>query len=137
MFESSKVNNHETHSILSPLVTLLTMPPNMTGDVANSNGAKLLGATVKEVPELAKEASALDNVSADDVPFLIVHDSEDPNVPIEQSRKLHDALSKAGVASEFHVVEGGGHGGPLFATEEVRAKVEAFFRSKLLPRGVK
>ena len=110
---------------------LLTMPPNMKGDVANSNGAKLLGATVKEVPEMAKEASALDNVSAGDVPFLIMHGGNDPNVPIEQSRKLHEALMKAGVASEFHIVDGGGHGGALFDTEEVRDKVEAFFRKAL------
>ena len=113
------------------------MPPNRVGNgrteeqVAKSNGAKLLGATVKDVPELAREASALDNVSADDAPFLIMHGSEDPGVPIEQSRKLNAKLQEAGVSSEFYCVKGAGHGGPLFATPEVRAKVEAFFRRTL------
>ncbi len=117
---------------------LLTMPPNRVGNgrteeqVAQSNGAKLLGATVKDVPELAREASALDNVSADDAPFLIMHGSEDPGVPIEQSRKLNAKLQEAGVPSEFQSVKGAGHGGPLFATPEVRAKVEAFFRRTLV-----
>ena len=116
---------------------LLTMPPNMVANgrteeqVAKSNGAILLGATVKDVPKLAKEASALDNVSAGDAPFLIMHGSEDPGVPIEQSRKLHAALVKAGVPSEFHIVIGAGHGGPLFATPVVRSKVEEFFRKTL------
>lgn len=117
---------------------LLTMPPNMVANgrteeqVAKSNGAKLLGATVKDVPGLAREASALDNVSADDAPFLIMHGSADPGVPIEQSRKLNARLQEAGVATEFHIIKGAGHGGPLFATPEVRAKVEAFFRRTLV-----
>ena len=117
---------------------LLTMPPNMVANgrteeqVAKSNGAILLGATVKDVPKLAKEASALDNVSADDAPFLIMHGSEDSGVPIDQSRKLHAALLGAEVPSEFHIVKEAGHGGPLFATPEVRAKVEAFFRRTLI-----
>ncbi|MEM1297256.1 MAG: alpha/beta hydrolase, partial [Verrucomicrobiota bacterium] len=51
---------------------LLTMPPNNVGngrteeDIAKSNGAKLLGATVRDVPDLARDASALDHVSRDD-----------------------------------------------------------------------
>ena len=49
-------------------------PPNNVGngrteeDVANSNGAKLLGCTVKDCPDLAKLASGLDQVSSDDAP---------------------------------------------------------------------
>jgi len=43
---------------------LLSMPPNKVSSgcipvqVANINGAKLLGATVRDLPELAKEASS-------------------------------------------------------------------------------
>ena len=85
---------------------LLTMPPNNVGDgrtkedVANSNGAKLLGATVREVPELAKQASALHQVSSDDdAAFLIMHGDKDPGVPLAQSTRLHEALVRAGVPS--------------------------------------
>jgi len=117
---------------------LLTMPPNNVGngrteeDVANSNGAKLLGATVKDVPKLAHDASALNNVSADDCPFLIMHGSEDPGVPLSQSQKLHKSLTAAGVVSTLHIVEGAGHGGKLFQSTESRAVVRAFFTRQLM-----
>lgn len=112
---------------------LLTMPPNNVGDgrteedVANSNGAKLLGCTVKDCPELAKKASAYYNVSPDDAPFLIMHGDEDPGVPIQQSIQFHERLLKAGVPSQFEIVKGAGHGGKLFDTPEVKATVWAFF----------
>ena len=123
---------------------LLTMPPNNVGDgrtvedVANSNGAKLLGTTVKEVPKLARDASALNNVSIDDCPFLIMHGSEDPGVPLSQSQKLHDMLTAQGVASTLHIVEGAGHGGKLFQSTASRAAVRAFFTRQLMhnwPQG--
>jgi acetyl esterase/lipase len=112
---------------------LLIMPPNVVSEtrpiekVRQSNGARLLGTTVRDVPELAKDASAFYQVSSDDPPFLIMHGSEDPGVPVEQSKKFHEALKKAGVSSELVIVEGAGHGGPLFNTDEVREKVAAFF----------
>ncbi|MCB1066288.1 MAG: alpha/beta hydrolase [Verrucomicrobiae bacterium] len=116
---------------------LLTMPPNVVSEkrsleqVAKSNGAKLLGATVRDVPEKAKDASALDQVSKDDAPFLIMHGDADPGVPLEQSAKLHEKLTTAGVPSQFHIVKGAGHGGKEFQTDEVRGKVLAFFRQFL------
>ncbi|MDA7640117.1 alpha/beta hydrolase [Opitutaceae bacterium] len=112
---------------------LLTMPPNNVGegrteeDVANSNGAKLLGCTVKDCPELARQASAYDNVSKDDAPFLIMHGDEDPGVPIQQSIQFYERLRKTGVPVQYEVVEGAGHGGKLFDTPEVKATVRAFF----------
>lgn len=116
---------------------LLTMPPNNVGDgrtaedVANSNGAKLLGATVRDIPERARDASALNNVSLDDCPFLIMHGSEDPGVPLSQSQRLHDSLTSIGVSSTLHIVDGAGHGGKLFQTPKVRAKVLTFFTQQL------
>ena len=110
---------------------LMTMPPNNIGDVANSNGAKLLGATVREIPEKAADASALDQVSAGDAPFLIMHGSADPGVPLEQSQKLHDKLKATGVDSTLQIIDGAGHGGPLFKTEEAKALVREFFERTL------
>ncbi len=116
---------------------LLTMPPNNVGDgrteedVANSNGAKLLGCTVKDCPDLAKQASAYDNVSKDDAPFLIMHGDEDPGVPIQQSIQFYERLKETGVPVQFEVVKGAGHGGKLFETPEVKAMVLAFFRTRL------
>ena len=118
---------------------LLTMPPNNISEtrtaeqVANSNGAKLLGATVREVPGLAKDASALFHVSKEAPPFLIMHGSEDPGVPLTQSSTFHEALKEAGAESEFVIVEGAGHGGKEFQTIEVRNKVREFFTRTLKP----
>jgi acetyl esterase/lipase len=116
---------------------LLTMPPNVVTatrtleQVANSNGAKLLGATVRDIPETAKQASGLYHVSADDPPFLVMHGDEDPGVPIAQSEKFVAALRRAGVDTTWHIVKGAGHGGPLFRTEEVKSIVRNFFRRTL------
>ena len=117
---------------------LMTMPPNNVGDgrtaadVANSNGAKLLGATVRDVPNLARDASALDQVSSQATPFLIMHGDADPGVPLSQSQKLHAALIRAGVASELQVLPGAGHGGKEFQSEAARRRVLKFFQRTLM-----
>lgn len=116
---------------------LMSMPPNNTGngrtaeDVARSNGAKLLGVTVREDPARAHDASGLHHVSADDCPFLIMHGSKDPGVPLDQSRRLHERLRQHGVESQLHIVDGAGHGGPLFQTERSRYVVLDFFNRTL------
>ncbi|GAB5559716.1 MAG: alpha/beta hydrolase [Synoicihabitans sp.] len=116
---------------------LLTMPPNNVGngrtaeDVANSNGAKLLRATVRDVPDRAKDASAMYQVSGDDAAFLILHGDADDGVPIDQSERLHAALLEAGVDSTIVVLPGAGHGGKAFETREVRTKVIAFLNKQL------
>jgi acetyl esterase/lipase len=116
---------------------LLTMPPNNVSpkrskeQVANSNGAKLLGATVRDVPELAKEASAFWNVSKDDPPFLIMHGDKDPGVPIEQSIRLHDKQKELGASSQFHIVKGAKHGGKEFTSDEVNKIILEFLNKTL------
>lgn len=116
---------------------LLTMPPNTPSpdktekDLANSNGAKLLGGTVRDRPKLARQASALYNVSKDDPPFLIVHGEKDPGVPLSQSRRLHDKLRAAGVPSKLVVIPGAGHGGKEFRTPEVQAVILKFLDENL------
>lgn len=119
---------------------LLTMPANVVGngrseeDVAKSNGAILLGAPIYKVPDTAKLASALHQVSKGDAPFLIMHGDADPQVPLAQSTRLHDKLKEAGVPSELAIIKGGGHGGPLFNTPEVQAQIFKFFERELKPK---
>lgn len=116
---------------------LMTMPPNNVGngrtaaDVANSNGAKLLGATVREVPELARDASAIDHVSSDDPPFLIMHGDADPGVPLLQSQTFHQRLSDTGVTSTLVILKGAGHGGSEFDANRSQDAVINFFRQHL------
>lgn len=117
---------------------LLTMPPNVVSEkrtyeqVSQSNGAKLLGAPVPDATEQAKDASAFFHVTPDDAPFLIMHGSEDPGVPLEQSTLFFEELQKSGVEAELVILEGAGHGGKEFAEEAVRDRIIAFFRRHLL-----
>jgi arylsulfatase len=120
---------------------LLTMPPNVPGpgrteaDLAQSNGAKLLGGIVRDRPELARQVSALYQVTADDPPFLILHGDQDDQVPVEQSRRLHAKLQATGVPAELVVLPGVGHGGKAFDTPEVRGKIRAFLARSLQGNG--
>ena len=116
---------------------LLTMPPNTISatrtraQVEQSNGAKLLGKTVMDVPELAKEASAFWNVSKDDPPFLIMHGELDPGVPLIQSKKLHAKQKEVGAPSELIIVKGAKHGGKEFMTEEMNQHILNFLKKVL------
>ena len=75
--------------------------------------------------------STLYQVSADDPPFLIIHGDQDPQVPLVQSERLHAKLQTAGVASELVVLKGAGHGGPAFATPEVKQRIRGFLQRSL------
>lgn len=70
----------------------------------------LVGKPIGEAREAYRDASPLFFVDKKTVPFLIVHGTEDPIVPLEQSQLLHDALRKAGIESTLLKLEGEGHG---------------------------
>jgi len=93
----------------------------------------LLGGSVEEKPAAAREASPITHVSADDPPFLLVHGTADPIVPLEHAEKLQRALSKTGVDATLVKIMGGGHGigGP-----EVQRRVVAFFEKHLRGQDV-
>lgn len=119
---------------------LLTMPNNLPAagksddDLAKTNGAILLGGIVRDRPELAKQASALHQVSRGDAAFLILHGDQDRSVPLDQSERLHARLREAGVVTSLHVVKGAGHGGAAFQDAERRALVRAFLKEHLRSR---
>lgn len=92
--------------------------------------ARLLGGLVSEQKERARLANPITHVSADDPPFLIVHGSQDPVVPLEQSALLFEALKQAGVSAHFHTIEGAGHGNG-FGSEAVSTLVQTFFDAHL------
>jgi dipeptidyl aminopeptidase/acylaminoacyl peptidase len=116
------------------------MPPNLPGpgktdaDLARTNGARLLGGIVRDRPELARQASALYQVSPDDPPFLILHGDQDPGVPLDQSERLNAKLQAAGVPSELRVLKGARHGGPAFETAEMHEVIQKFFNTHLRPK---
>jgi acetyl esterase/lipase len=89
-------------------------------DAADSPESALIGAAVKDNPEKAKAASplaALANLPATAVlpPFLIMHGDQDPYIGRKQSERLRDALlARPGSSVDYHIVEGGTHGGGTF-----------------------
>ena len=94
--------------------------------------SKLLGGgEVLSSPDQIRIVNPITYVDSDDPPFLIIHGSNDRTVPLNQSTLLHDALKKAGVSAQLKIIEGGGHGGPEFSTEEIR-DLEKTFLSQLL-----
>jgi acetyl esterase/lipase len=93
----------------------------------------LLGGPPNKETEKARLASPLAHVSKDSAPFLIMHGDKDMTVRMSQSEALESALKKAGVPVTLVKLEGAGHGGPEFRTEESRKRVEEFFTRYLRP----
>jgi len=50
------------------------------------------------------------NLAAEAPPTFLVHAADDRSVPVEGSRRMDAALRAAGVSSELHVFDTGGHG---------------------------
>jgi acetyl esterase/lipase len=59
---------------------------------------------------IAKRVSPLSYVRAGLPPILSIHGDADPVVPYDQSTRLHQALTAAGVPNELVTIKGGGHG---------------------------
>ncbi len=74
----------------------------------------LLGGPMEETSELARLASPVLHVDADDPPLFLLHGDQDPQMPINQSHELHGAYKQHGLTAEFEVVHGSPHGGPAF-----------------------
>jgi acetyl esterase/lipase len=80
-----------------------------TGAYAHAGSAAQLVAGGVNAAHLARYSPDL-NVGADTPRTLLVHASDDATVPVENSQRMYDALRKAGVRSELHIFDRGGHG---------------------------
>ena len=80
--------------------------------------ARLLGGPVSKKMELAKRASPVNWVTKDAAPMLIMQGTKDPLVPLDQSERLFKKMKAAGADVTLDVIEGAGHGGPEFTTDE-------------------
>jgi dipeptidyl aminopeptidase/acylaminoacyl peptidase len=86
--------------------------------------AKFLDGLPKDKPDLAKRASPITFVRADNPPILIMHGDADDVVPIQQSEEFYRALKAANVRADFFIVKGGAHN---FVTLDNLARVKEFF----------
>ena len=90
--------------------------------------ALLLGGQPDEVPALARLASPVFHVDANDPPLLLLHGDQDPQMPVNQTLELFGAYRKVHAAVELEIVPGAAHGGELFYDNERLAVVKNFLR---------
>ena len=102
----------------------------MDHNAPNSPESRLIGGPIQGNKEKAAKANPIEYVDKNDPPFLIMHGDKDPLVAPGQSELLRDALKKADVPVELHVVPNAGHG---FGGQELTDKVVAFFDKHLKP----
>jgi len=93
--------------------------------------ALLIGAAPLDRPDLAKAASPVTYVDANDPPFLIIHGEKDDLVSPRQSQLLTSWLSIKGVENELIIVPDAPHFGDMFDVENIRTKVMAFLEKHL------
>ncbi|HEX4145055.1 MAG TPA: alpha/beta hydrolase [Pirellulales bacterium] len=110
--------------------------PLMQGEAAKRDDpavSGLLGGPVSQRLELAKEASPLTYVTAQAVPIMTLHGTQDMRVNFTNAQEIDAALKKVGATSLLIPVEGAGHGIPF--GPELQKRVQAFWDMYL--RGVK
>lgn len=107
------------------------------GDVIDGpNAANLAVTWLGSLPdrmEIAKRVSPLTHVRAGLPPILSIHGDKDQLVPYQHAVKLHDALTKAGVANQLLTIPEGRHGN---FTPEERMKIFATIREFLTKQGL-
>ena len=70
-------------------------------------------------------------VSKNVAPILILHGDRDPLVPLDQSRRLSDALRRAGATCTLLILPGARHGGEEFVRPRYLLAEVAFFARHL------
>ena len=75
---------------------------------------QLLGALPEDAPEIARLASPVYHVDANDPPLLLFHGDRDPQMPINQAHQLEGEYEALGLDVDFDTVHGSAHGGPGF-----------------------
>lgn len=131
---SSDVQGIVVYFGASNLTSILDQSTPRGLDVRRPALERLLGGLPEDVPEVARLASPVFHVDANDPPLLLLHGDQDPQMPINQAHELQGAYKAAGLDAEFDVVHGAGHGGADFYNEEHWQKASAFLRRVLMER---
>jgi acetyl esterase/lipase len=98
----------------------------------------LLGGPPMEKLELARLASAVTHVTADDPPLLIFHGDKDTTVLLNQSERLRDVSKQAGLDVALRVIPGGIHGESAeYFTGDSRKVVVEFLRKHVVQSSEK
>jgi dipeptidyl aminopeptidase/acylaminoacyl peptidase len=97
-------------------------------DEADSPESKYLGARLSDVPLQVELANPMTYVHKHMPPLLIQHGRLDTMVPVQQSIMFVEKLEKyvGNDRYEFDILEGAGHGDPLFETDTNMERVFSF-----------
>lgn len=91
----------------------------------------LLGDVPERKPDLAKLASPVAHLDANDPPLLLIHGDADPQMPPQQSQEFAKAYEAMKLPVTLIVLLGSKHGGKEFYDEE-RTRIVAKFLTKAL-----
>lgn len=86
---------------------------------------EMMGGMPDEVPDAWKEMSAINWISGNEPPFLLLHGKADVNVTPHQSEIFAAALEEAGIDVELVMIDGVGHV-ELFQSREAFQVVESY-----------
>jgi acetyl esterase/lipase len=131
--ESSAVQAIVSYFGASNLTTILAQSTPFGLRIREPALVRLLGAPPSEKETLARLASPVFHVDADDPPLYLLHGDQDPQMPINQSHELEGAYEKQGLEADFVVVHGAAHGGEAFFAPENIDRVAAFLDEQLRP----
>ena len=108
---SSQIQAAANFSGPTDLYLTIDRSRSLPDDAPRSAVLKYVGGEPPENRSRAESMSPVTYVDRNACPFLTVHGDADELVPVEHATRLHEALLAAGVASQCHVVKGGGHVG--------------------------
>ena len=103
-------------------------------DISEALVRDFLGARHVDRPDLAAKASPVTFLTKNDAPILTFHGTKDPLVPHNQSVKLAEAMSRAGVAGRTELLIGAGHGWVGPEMKRTMSNTYDFFDEHLKPR---
>ena len=111
-----------------------------SGAVALLLGARLRTGADARSPEMrvARQASPVTHVTADDPPILLIHGDQDDVVPFDQSVRFAERLSQVGVPNKLIRVSGARHGPGLPGADDppdIGAWAGEWFGNHLLERN--
>jgi acetyl esterase/lipase len=92
-----------------------------------------LGGDYAHHPEIWRDASPVFHVSKSNSPFLIIHGTQDKDVPMAQAEELADKLKQAGVSVKLVKVEDGHTFQKPEARKQLAFEAQAFFFQNLRP----
>lgn len=91
----------------------------------------LIGGTLEEKKDAAKDLSPLSHISEKACPILLFHGKKDELIPYQQGIQFHDALNAAGHPTDLYLINDAVHGDYRFFQEEIQ-KIMTDFLDKYM-----